>query len=249
MAVDGLAASLSGVNLEWMRDILNQYVRLAGSISDAHEQGVPEGAHKEYDALQRLLYPVRAIIEKLNQPPVNAGLAQHDSSDEAWFWQRNGQQAEGVLEHLDAVAAMNRTDSPTLAAEALHPWVWNAAASFWAAGQHASAAETGAKALTAFIQQKSGSKLADRELAADLFSQKAKAGTTRLWLVGDREHDTWKSRQDGLHNLAMGAYSGIRNVAAHSIETGWTEQEALEYLAVLSTVARWADETEVVVCP
>jgi len=232
-----------------MRDILSQYVRVAGIINDAHEQGVPEDAHAEYDALQRLLYPVRAIIGKLNEPPISAGLPQHDGSGAPWSWQRNGQQAEGVLEHLDAVADMNRTDSPSLAAETFHPWVWDAAAPFWAAGQHASAAETGAKALTAFIQQKSGSKLADRELAADLFSQKPKIGSTRLWLVGDREHDTWKSRQDGLHSLAMGAYAGIRNVAAHSIQTGWTEQEALEYLAVLSTVARWADETEVVVCP
>jgi hypothetical protein len=44
----------------------------------------------------------------------------------------------------------------------------------------------------------------------------------------------------------MGAYAGIRNVAAHSVEPGWFEQEALEDLAVLSTVACWIEETEVV---
>jgi hypothetical protein len=44
--------------------------------------------------------------------------------------------------------------------------------------------------------------------------------------------------------LAQGAYAGIRNISAHEDEE-WTEQQALEYLAVLSVCARWADETEI----
>jgi hypothetical protein len=44
--------------------------------------------------------------------------------------------------------------------------------------------------------------------------------------------------------MAQGSFAGIRNVVAHSEMPGWSEQEALEYLAVLSTVARWTDETE-----
>lgn len=232
-----------------MRTILDEYVSLSGSISDTYEMGNPEDAHAEHDALNRILYPVRAIIDKLNEPPVNAGLVQHNESDHAWQWMRTGQQAQGVLVHLEAVAAMNRTESPVLAAQTLHRWVWDAAAPFWTAGRHAAAVEQGAKSLTAFIQQKSESRLADRELVSELFSQKSKAGAVRLWLPGERDTNTWRSRQDGLHNLSMGAYAGIRNVAAHTVETGWTEHEALEYLAVLSTVARWADETEVVHIP
>ena len=68
----------------------------------------------------------------------------------------------------------------------------------------------------------------------------------RLWLPGDPKDSKWTSRQEGLHHLSSGAYAGIRNVAAHSHDPGWSEQEAVEYLAVLSIVARWADETEVV---
>ena len=67
-------------------------------------------------------------------------------------------------------------------------------------------------------------------------------------LPGDRSTTTWRSRQDGLHLLSQGAYAGIRNVVVHSHEPQWSEQEALEYLAVLSTVARWTDETEVHNC-
>jgi hypothetical protein len=44
----------------------------------------------------------------------------------------------------------------------------------------------------------------------------------------------------------MSAFAGIRDVVAHSVAAGWSQQEALEYLAVLSVVARWVDETEVV---
>jgi hypothetical protein len=67
----------------------------------------------------------------------------------------------------------------------------------------------------------------------------------RLHLPGDKNSKTWRSRQEGLHLVAQGAFAGIRNVAAHT-EAEWTEQVALEHLAVLSVVARWADETEVV---
>jgi hypothetical protein len=53
----------------------------------------------------------------------------------------------------------------------------------------------------------------------------------------------WRSRQEGLHLTAQGAFAGIRNVAVHSHEE-WSEQYALEVLAVLSVVARWTDQTE-----
>ena len=153
--------------------------------------------------------------------------------------------ALGLLNDLDEIQAFLGPTGPAVSADALHPWVWQAAASFWDAGQYAVAVEQAAKSLTAHIQQKSGSNLFDRELAAEVFSPKEAARRTRRWLPGDRTVDTWKSRQDGLHSMAMGSFAGIRNVVAHSDEPGWSQQEALEYLAVLSTVARWTDETEV----
>lgn len=45
--------------------------------------------------------------------------------------------------------------------------------------------------------------------------------------------------------MAQGAFAGIRNIAARS-KAVWTQHEALEHLAVLSIVARWADETHLV---
>ncbi|MER6972742.1 TIGR02391 family protein [Nocardioides sp. NPDC057767] len=92
-----------------------------------------------------------------------------------------------------------------LTADGLHPSIWRTASAFWETGQRAAAVEYGAKSLTAHIQQKSGSKLADRELAADVFSPKPHKAHSRLWLPGDRGNDTWRSRQDVVHDLAMGA--------------------------------------------
>jgi hypothetical protein len=65
----------------------------------------------------------------------------------------------------------------------------------------------------------------------------------RLYLPGDKASKTWRSRQEGLHLLAQGAFAGIRNVATHTGDE-WSEQVALEQLAVLSVVALWGDETE-----
>lgn len=52
----------------------------------------------------------------------------------------------------------------------------------------------------------------------------------------------------GRSTFAQRTFAGIRNVAAHTVGE-WSEQVALEHLAVLSVVARWADETEVVTAP
>ena len=160
----------------------------------------------------------------------------------------NAHAALAILSDLDEVERHLGPTGPIVSADDLHQWIWGPAASFWDAGRCAVAVDQAAKSLTAHIQKKSGSSLVDRELAAEVFSAKETAGRTRLWLPGDRSTSTWRSRQDGLHLLSQGAYAGIRNVVVHSHEPQWSEQEALEYLAVLSTVARWTDETEVLNC-
>jgi hypothetical protein len=103
-----------------------------------------------------------------------------------------------------------------------------------------------AVSLSAHIAKKAGSSLTERELVAQVFSPSQPGpNQVRLHLRGDKSSRTWKSRQEGLHLLAQGAFARIRNVATHT-EGEWSEQVALEHLAVLSVVGRWADETEVV---
>ena len=78
-----------------------------------------------------------------------------------------------------------------------------------------------------------------------IFARRAWPGQVRLHLAGDKSSKTWKSRQDGLHLIAQGAFAGIRNVAMHTGDE-WSEQVALEHLAILSVATRWADEIEVI---
>lgn len=113
----------------------------------------------------------------------------------------------------------------------------------WDTGEYRVAVGQSALTLATHLKSRSKSKLSDRKLVQDVFSPDApKPGGVRLQFSGDR-HESWRSRQSGLHLLAQGAFAGIRNIATHEDEP-WPEQIALEFLAVLSVVARWADETE-----
>jgi len=100
--------------------------------------------------------------------------------------------------------------------------------------------------LSAHIAKKAASPLSERDLVNQVLAPgEPGPNQVRLHFAGDKSSRTWKSRQEGLHLLAQGAFAGIRNVATHTGDE-WTEQMALEHLAVLSVVARWADETEVI---
>jgi uncharacterized protein (TIGR02391 family) len=136
-------------------------------------------------------------------------------------------------------------DTPSLVAEKFHPQFWEAASPLWNTGKYRVAVQQACVALSAYIAKKAGSSLTERELVQQVFSPCCPSWATRLHMPGDKTSKIWRSRQDGLHLLAQGAFAGIRNVATHT-DDEWTEQVALEHLAVLSVVARWADETQLV---
>lgn len=196
--------------------------------------------------VERQLPTVRRIIEALDDSLLSDDFGVSEAYIGLSSTESTTRQALAVLEDRDEWEEHLSPEGPSLAANNLHEWIWGAAAQFWDAGQYEAAVEYGAKSLNAHIQQKSSMSIADRELASETFSPKSSATNVRLWLPGPRDVETWRSRQDGLHLLAMGAFAGIRNVVAHSVTAGWSQQEALEYLAVLSVVARWVEETEVV---
>ena len=156
------------------------------------------------------------------------------------------QEGLGILRDQDEWAANLAPDAPSLIADQFHPYVWAAASALWDTGQYRVAVGQEAVSLSAHIAKKAASPLSERELVSQVFSPGGPGpGQVRLHLAGDKSSKTWKSRQDGLHLLAQGAFAGIRNVATHTNDE-WPEQVALEHLAVLSVVARWADETEVI---
>ena len=72
----------------------------------------------------------------------------------------------------------------------------------------------------------------------------AKPGKARLRRMKDDGSDTYKSVQRGAMTFAEGVFAGIRNPLTHESDQELSEQEALEYLAALSVLARWVDQSQ-----
>lgn len=151
--------------------------------------------------------------------------------------------ALGVLDHTDEVAQHLGQQGPHLSAVGLHPWVWASAAPLWGVA-HQDAVNAAARAVNARMRKKLGSTLGEADLTNDAFSRDVpKPRRSRLRFPGERD-DTWTSRMNGARGLGQACFQGVRNVASHT-EADWSEQEALEYLAMFSVLARWVEECDV----
>lgn len=138
-------------------------------------------------------------------------------------------------------------DSPDLAADQLHPWVWEAAAPLWNAGSRPDAIHAAARSVNAHLQQMRGHHdKSEAALCREFFSPDPPApGRPRLRFPGTTTSATWRSRQQGAMEFGAGCFTGIRNPVAHEDGLKLTEQVALEYLAAFSVLARWIDECTV----
>lgn len=159
-------------------------------------------------------------------------------------WVRRG---IGILADMDEWATRLAPDAPSLPADGLHPWVWDAARTFWESKHYRAAVHAAATSINAHLQDKLGRRdLSDVRLVQEAFSDKApETGKPRLRIPGAQTDPGVQTRQRGALQLGQGAYSALRNPAAH--ETGdLAEQEALEQLATFSVLARLIDQCQVV---
>lgn len=233
------------MNREWMRERLEEFKALCEGYEQAYGQG-GYSSTPTTDALNSQINgeipTIRKIVEALN-PELVEKISGPLHLSGTTVTQGAVEQALGILRDQDEWKANLAPDAPSLVADQFHPNVWNAASAIWDTGQYRVAVQQAAGSLSAHIAAKAGSSLTERALVTQVFSKEAPLpGKARLHMPGDKTTDTWRSRQEGLHLLAQGAFAGIRNVAAHTADE-WTEQVALEHLAVLSVVARWTDET------
>ncbi|MCU1701722.1 MAG: hypothetical protein JWR34_7785 [Mycobacterium sp.] len=157
--------------------------------------------------------------------------------------------ARRALGHLATVAEtaehIQGTSAPTMAADSLHPLVWDAAAKLWHDGHHSSAVQRAATFLNAHVQDVTGRRdVSDTVLMAQVFSNSApEEGKPRLRWPGDDTDLTVKAMRTGLLQFGQGCFAAIRNPATHGT-TDMAPQEALEQLAILSTLARWIDQCD-----
>jgi hypothetical protein len=234
------------VDTEWMRERLEQYLRLCERYETSEKQSgydytdLMRTIDQEALALQPTVERIFAALHPCLLDDL-APLGYHTSNID-----RRVRQALGIIADREEWALRLAPDSPSLSADRMHPLMWLAAATVWKTGQYRVAVLQAAVALSAHIKDRSGSHLNDRELVAQVFAADLpKTGQVRLHLAGDRVDKRWQSRQQGLHLIAQGVFAGIRNVVVHD-DVEWTEHEALEQLAVLSVVARWTGATTLV---
>lgn len=153
--------------------------------------------------------------------------------------------AKAELERQEEIRKNLGDDAPEISAANLHPWVWSGAQSLWRSGHYRSAVEDAAKKLNAETQNKLGRRdVSETDLFKQAFSLDSPApGKPRLRRMMDDGSDTYKSMQRGAMALAEGFYTGIRNPFNHEDPRDIDEQIGLEYLAALSVLARWVNET------
>jgi uncharacterized protein (TIGR02391 family) len=138
-------------------------------------------------------------------------------------------------------------NAPELSAAELHPWIWSGASSLWQSAHYRESVEGAIKKLNAETQNKIGRRdVGETDLFKQAFSlDEPKVGKARLRRMTPDDSDTYKSVQRGAMTFAEGVFAGIRNPLSHEADHELSGQEALEYLAALSVLARWVDRSEV----
>lgn len=234
------------MDTEWMRSRLEAYVGLIEEYDSAY-RGAGFSFTDDVKTLDREATRAEPTVVRILQQ-LDLELATEFVG--VGYDMSNGVErctkALGILDDRDEWTIRFAPDAPSLQADRMHILVWQAASQVWSTGEFKIAVQQAAVAVSAHIKSKAASHLSERELAQQVFSpEPVKAGQPRLHFDGDPRDKTWQSRQQGLHLIAQGAFAGIRNLAVHD-EGQWDEHVALEHLAVLSVVARWAEETSLV---
>ena len=153
--------------------------------------------------------------------------------------------AREALARADEVRKKLGEDAPELSAAKLHSWVWEGASSLWHSGHYRESVEGAIRKLNAETQNKLGRRdVSETDLFNHAFSeQPAAVNNPRLHRIQNDGSKTFKSVQRGARMFAEGVFAGIRNPLTHEVEQEMPEQQALEYLAALSVLARWVDES------
>lgn len=231
-------------------EVLEEFLSLIEAESRNRGQGSPTA----WERLNELQPWVVRIARRVN--PENVSELEAKSQSGSWRLGPAHTQTIRLIGLLKHEAGYRRMldEGPTLAANRLHGWVWHAAINLWDGGHFKQAVNAAAAAVEEQAQLKldrgdlSGADLYTQAFKVDKIGVKPDGPRLRfphldeLTSDGKRNQD-WTSAHQGAMNFGQGCALGIRNLNAHG--TGeLPEQEALEYLAALSVLARWVDACE-----
>lgn len=197
--------------------------------------------------MKELMGAARPDLGEYTESP-SGGWSLNESAYWREFVRNRVLRAIGIHELGEEVRRRMEPDSPDLAADQFHQWVWEAAAPMWHAGSRQEAVHAAARSVNARMQQKRGHHdKSDAALCREFFSlDPPMPGRPRLRFTGYTRTDrTWRSRQQGAMDFGAGCFEAIRNPAAHEHGLNLSEQVALEQLAAFSLLARWIEECKV----
>lgn len=240
---------MSGINAEWAIEQLEDFIK-ATTVTYVPSPPSSIGFHSyktasPEDEIVKKAQVVEQILDRIVSG-WRTSIKKKDRQKWSIHYEASVRAKESLL-RADEIRKNLGEDAPELSAAKFHPWIWSGAQSLWRSGHYRSAVEDAAKKLNAETQNKlSRRDISESKLFQEAYSDKPAApGKSRLRRVKNDGSDTYKSMQRGAMALAEGIYAGIRNPFNHEDPKDIDEQVALEYLAALSVLARWVDESEV----
>lgn len=240
---------MTGMNVEWAVAELDKFIQQTALTNNSYVgNGVVSLSNKSSTAAADAEVAQQAqVVEKIFDRVI-PGWRTDIELRKSNRWTRHREaaiRAKAELERQEEVRKNLGDDAPELSAANLHPWVWDGASSLWHSGHFREAVEGAIRKLNAEAQNKLGRRdVSETDLFNQAFSeQPAAAKNPRLHRMPDDGSKTFKSVQRGARMFAEGVFAGIRNPLAHEADQEMPEQQALEYLAALSVLARWVDES------
>jgi len=237
------------MNTEWAIDQLEDFIR-ATTVTYVPSPPNSIGFHTYRTAASEDEVVKRAqVVEQIPDrvvPGWRRAIKKKDRQEWSVHYEASIRARE-ALRREDEVRKNLGEDAPDLSATELHPWIWSGAKSLWQSGHYREAVEGAIKKLNAETQNKVGRRdVSETDLFKQAFTMDSAAPRkARLRRMPPDASDTYKSVQRGAMAFAEGVFAGIRNPLSHEDGQELSEQEALEYLAALSVLARWVDEAEI----
>lgn len=243
---------MSGLNTEWAIEQLDKFITMtvmrnasssgAGwvSISNNDLTAAPDAdVAKQAPVIEKIL----ARVTPNWRDEIKGKMANNR-------WAKHREAAIRAREELlraDEIRQNLGDNAPEISASDLHSWIWSGARSLWQSGHYVQAVRDTVTKLNAETQNKVGRRdVSETDLFKQSFSlDEPKPGRSRLRRMPPEDSDTYRSVQRGAMAFAEGVFAGIRNPLSHETDQELTEQVALEYLAALSVLARWVDESAV----
>ncbi len=122
----------------------------------------------------------------------------------------------------------------------LHPTVFAASYGNFKAGHYRDAVLNSIVSVFDLIRQRSGSDGDGAKLVGEVFG-----GDKPALVLSELETESGRSDQKGFLQIFQGAYVGIRNPKAHSLESDMDAPKALQYLIFASMLARRIEDAKV----